>query len=244
MDTATLFPIPQTKRCAKCREFKPLNAFGNYKRTTDGKRWECKLCRKTRYENNRETILSGQAISRANRTEEQRRAKKAKDAADFKVHQQERQASNRRKRAENPEKFFQYDLNYRVKNSTHLKALRVIWKKENRARLQALEARRRARKANAPLNDLTPAQWEEVLTAFNHRCAYCPPDCKECKKKAHILTQDHVTPYARNGSHTLWNVVPACGRCNSRKRDRKALTAVQPLLLTIAPSKPLKKKKR
>ncbi len=33
------------KVCSTCRESKPLDAFGNYKKSPDGKRWQCKQCR-------------------------------------------------------------------------------------------------------------------------------------------------------------------------------------------------------
>lgn len=41
-------------------------------------------------------------------------------------------------------------------------------------------------------------------------CAYCgdPAD-----------TWDHITPVVQGGVTDLWNIVPACRSCNSRKRD-------------------------
>jgi 5-methylcytosine-specific restriction endonuclease McrA len=96
---------------------------------------------------------------------------------------------------------------------------------------KARVGRRRARKAGAPVNDLTAEQWQTILVAFRYRCAYCPPTCWRCKKKKHKLTQDHVTPYAHNGSNTLWNVVPACRSCNAKKHTGPPLKPVQPLLL-------------
>jgi len=92
------------------------------------------------------------------------------------------------------------------------------------------QARRKARLLNAPLNDLTKEQWREIKAAYDYRCVYCG------HKQAH-LTQDHITPLARGGSHTLANVVPACGSCNSRKRLGSPIVPVQPLLLTIATKK-------
>lgn len=104
----------------------------------------------------------------------------------------------------------------------------------------AMTRRRRALKAGALVNDSSDAQWQEVLGAFGHRCAYCPPGCKACKAKMHKLTQDHITPFDAQGSHTLHNVVPACQTCNSRKHTKPAPAMIQPLLLTLAPSKPSK----
>jgi 5-methylcytosine-specific restriction endonuclease McrA len=42
--------------------------------------------------------------------------------------------------------------------------------------------------------------------------------CQYCGKKAESI--DHVVPRSRGGAHTWENVVAACSRCNSSKRDR------------------------
>ena len=84
--------------------------------------------------------------------------------------------------------------------------------------------RRRARLLDAPVNDLTPAQWEDIKNTFNHRCAYC-------KRKMKRLTMDHITPLIKGGSHTMQNVVPACKSCNSKKQAGAPPVPVQPLLL-------------
>lgn len=107
----------------------------------------------------------------------------------------------------------------------------LAWQAAHPAEMTARYRRRRARKRQAPVIDLSTAQWLEIQVAFSHRCAYCG---KRCKGK---LTQDHVTPYAHNGAHTLWNVVPACASCNSHKHAGPVPVAVQPLLLTLAPAK-------
>lgn len=89
----------------------------------------------------------------------------------------------------------------------------------------ARQARRRARKAKTPLNDLTAEQWATLQDTFQHRCAYCT---KRCKGK---LTKDHIIPLSQGGSHTLGNIVPACRSCNSKKYVGPPLKPVQPLLL-------------
>jgi 5-methylcytosine-specific restriction endonuclease McrA len=89
------------------------------------------------------------------------------------------------------------------------------------------------------MNDLSQEQWVEMLVVFGYRCAYCPLDCRDCRYKRHELTQDHVTPYAHHGSHTLWNVVPACESCNKSKWMKGVPAPVQPMLLTISKPKPV-----
>jgi 5-methylcytosine-specific restriction endonuclease McrA len=90
----------------------------------------------------------------------------------------------------------------------------------------------RAHKASAPLNDLTGAQWKEIKAAYGHRCVYCG-------RKMLKLTMDHITPLSKGGSHTVSNIVPACQSCNSAKNNRQAQRLIQPLLFTIASSKPM-----
>lgn len=42
--------------------------------------------------------------------------------------------------------------------------------------------------------------------------------CQYCGKRAESI--DHVVPRSKGGEHSWENVVAACGRCNSVKRDR------------------------
>ena len=50
-----------------------------------------------------------------------------------------------------------------------------------------------------------------VLARDGNMCQYCGAGAE---------TVDHVVPRSRGGSHTWDNVVAACRRCNSIKRDR------------------------
>lgn len=111
------------------------------------------------------------------------------------------------------------------------------WSAAHPDNIRTYQSRRRARKAAAPMNDLTAEEWTAIQAAFDYRCAYCPPTCHACKSHTHVLTQDHVTLFAHNGSHTLWNVVPACVSCNSKKGTGSVLRPVQPLLLVLPAQK-------
>lgn len=93
--------------------------------------------------------------------------------------------------------------------------------------MRALKRRKQARRRGAPIHDLTAAQWREIKAAYGYRCVYC-------KRKMQRLSQDHITPLSKGGSHTRSNVVPACVSCNSKKYNGAVLCPVQPLLLTIA----------
>lgn len=114
-------------------------------------------------------------------------------------------------------------------------ALRELWRKAAKAFSIAHPGsdteqtrRRRAKVLGAPISDFTPAQWKEMQAAYDHRCAYCR------KRAKGRLTQDHLTPLSKGGSHTASNVVPACRSCNSKKNDGAVLNPVQPVLLLLA----------
>jgi 5-methylcytosine-specific restriction endonuclease McrA len=76
------------------------------------------------------------------------------------------------------------------------------------------------------MNDFTEAEWQAMKAHYNHRCAYCG-------KRQKRLTQDHITPLSKGGSHTATNIVPACRSCNARKGTRPPLRPVQPLLFAL-----------
>ena len=127
---------------------------------------------------------------------------------------------------------------HRAERIAYAKAWRAANPHYNRNRLRANPEMgrqyvrdRRASKRNAPICDITPAQWLEIQAAQNHRCYYCG---KRCKGR---MTQDHITPLTKGGAHTLHNIIGACALCNSMKQAGPPPTAVQPFLLTIAPAR-------
>lgn len=60
---------------------------------------------------------------------------------------------------------------------------------------------------------VTTGEWAGILTRYGNRCAYCRTDGVP-------LTQDHVVPLTKGGTHCAANVVPACCPCNTRKNNR------------------------
>jgi 5-methylcytosine-specific restriction endonuclease McrA len=92
--------------------------------------------------------------------------------------------------------------------------------------VRAMQQRRRALRNGAPRSDLTAAQWTAIKAHYSYRCVYCGTKPKR-------LTQDHVTPLSKGGSHTVSNIVPACRSCNSRKGTGGPIVPIQPLLLSI-----------
>jgi HNH endonuclease len=98
------------------------------------------------------------------------------------------------------------------------------WTQANPEKAALYRARRKAKSASAPYNDFTAKQWRTMVELLNHCCVYCD-------RQMQRLTMDHLTPFIAGGSHTLWNILPACLSCNSRKQAGPVLQPVQPFLL-------------
>lgn len=224
--------LPPLKQCRNCKAFFPRTLVFFHKDTTrkDGLQYLCKPCQ------NAATLVSHRKNIEKHR---------ARVRAYYASHKEELAASQRAKVAANPEKARAYSKamyqKHIEKRRAHLrhrrKTQREVILAQNRRYLARhpgrgaeFSQRRRARTKHAPVNNLTAAQWAEIKAAYGHRCVYCG-------SKGHQLTQDHITPLSRGGSHTVSNIVPACRSCNSRKYIGDVLTPIQPLLLTIVPGR-------
>lgn len=93
-----------------------------------------------------------------------------------------------------------------------IKARQRAYSKTERFRFNQNNAKHRRRQAERD-GDFTFEQWQSILAAHDHRCAYCGIDGP--------LTIDHVRAISRGGKHTAANIVPACQPCNLRKGNRE-----------------------
>lgn len=75
-----------------------------------------------------------------------------------------------------------------------------------------LSSNRRAEKRGVKVA-FTVEDWEYLLEFHGHSCAYCGELTDQ-------LTQDHVIPLCKGGSHTKENIVPSCKPCNGRKGSK------------------------
>jgi 5-methylcytosine-specific restriction endonuclease McrA len=113
--------------------------------------------------------------------------------------------------------------NYKVRKRAELARKQREYHQRHPEISEQNDLKRRMRRKQGR-NDLTRAQWEVIKASYKFRCAYCG-----CKPKR--LTRDHIIPLALGGEHTMSNIVPACGPCNSKKWIKGPLVPVQPLLL-------------
>lgn len=60
---------------------------------------------------------------------------------------------------------------------------------------------------------VTRDAWRDLKRKYGGCCAYCG-------RKTVLLQQDHIIPISKGGMHTIGNIAPACGPCNTRKGDK------------------------
>lgn len=224
-------PSP-TKPCSLCQETKPRDAF------TPGHN-QCRAClaakAKARYWQNPAQERINSKNWRRKNSEKCRAMRRKWD----RENPEKRRASCRKWNHNNPDKINANSRKWRHNNPDKVRAKSKQWhhanpdkvragikqwQRANPDKVRANKQKRRARLANAVMNDFTAAQWREMLDAYGHRCVYCG-------RKMQRLEQDHIIPLSKGGNHTKANIVPACRSCNSKKGTGAPLVPVQPLLL-------------
>ncbi len=201
------------KRCPKCERMLPLDAYHRCKRNRLGVAVYCKEC-----------IVAVNAYYRVKRADVEREYRREY----YLSHREQLREYGARHYRENTEYVKERDRAYRVANVERRRDLNRAyreenadtlneycrqWRRENAPRANQYKKNRRARIANANVNDFTPTQWESMLAYYDFRCGYCGASLKP-------PTQDHMQPLSRGGDHTESNIVPCCARCNSRKHDK------------------------
>lgn len=109
----------------------------------------------------------------------------------------------------NAEKNREYARRWAQENPERNRARANAWQRQNPDRVRARQNARRARERAAP-GVYTHVEWKARCDQVGGCCFYCGATGK--------LTVDHVVPLARGGSNSIDNIVPACSRCNCRKR--------------------------
>jgi len=71
---------------------------------------------------------------------------------------------------------------------------------------------------NSIVGSHTDTEWSALIRQWKWRCFYCArPVCKNSVDPDGEVTKDHQLPISRGGSDFIWNIVPACFRCNTLK---------------------------
>lgn len=197
-----------SKRCTGCGQLKELEAFSKNATGKLGRRSRCKECA-DRAE--RARYASQPEANRA-RTVARRDERRARYLAQ---EPEKRNARIRAWRLAHPERDRANMTAWHEAHPTYRATSYRKWMREHPDEAKAHDARRRARKLNAPGRGVTADDLRELKATSLGLCAYCLRQRK--------LTVDHVEALARGGAHDPSNLVMACQPCNSRKRDRGVL---------------------
>lgn len=191
-------------RCAECGQVKS-DTDRQYRQANAERIAEAKAAS---YQAQRSVILLKAAERRASRTESELIAA-AEYQRQWRVKNAQRIAERKKARAAESREVRQ---RYVEVNREVIRAREIAYREANPEKRRTWEAVRRARLQRADVRIVTERQWHRVLLAYNNRCAYC--GC------VGTMTQDHVIPLVRGGRHSIGNLVPACGPCNSSKNSR------------------------
>jgi 5-methylcytosine-specific restriction endonuclease McrA len=134
------------------------------------------------------------------------RAKNAKRMREWRAHNKEWVAKDNQKRyAQNREAILKQKRDYyqrvvKARDATPEGRLKDLNRKHLRRSLQGGVI-------------ISMDQWNAILSAHNHACAYC-------QRNDRSLEMDHVIALTKGGKHCPTNIVPACKPCNSSKGNR------------------------
>lgn len=197
------------KRCPKCRETKPLNAFSRDKSKKDGRCSHCKACQSEYHIANAEHNRARNRAYNAANADSLREYKRAWHAANPEKYREYKRAY----RTAHPRKNREYKRAWNAANADHIRehnrVRRAIYPEIHRAQFH----RRRARlKANG--GNVTAHELRLLRATQGGYCAYCQ------HFHGPRLTIEHIIPIDQGGMHEAGNICLACPRCNYNKQDR------------------------
>jgi hypothetical protein len=176
-----------TKRCSKCGIIKPITEFYKDKFTKGGMNSRCKECMRIYHHEY------------------------------YKRNLERRREWQREYYEENEEKIREYRHKYRLKNIEKYREGNRRYERTAKGKFtrKRLAHARRSLKENNE-NDLTEAQWIEILKQQKNRCNLCGKPFT----KRRFPTQDHIISVLYGGGLSSDNVQALCLSCNCRKREK------------------------
>jgi hypothetical protein len=103
---------------------------------------------------------------------------------------------------------------WKRKNRKKVTKIHRSWRHRNVAKVRMwrrVNMRRRGGRMKS-IGDVNSQRFFALCVVQRFRCWWCG------KKKS--LGMDHIIPVAKNGIHTMSNIVASCSMCNSIKKDR------------------------
>ncbi len=192
------------KQCPSCKEIKLFSEFEIDKRRPHGIASQCKLCRKAKYYS-----FANEKIRL--REEQRRRAKGMKPRAE--------PSENTKRRKERKGQRLRNRQNSNLPKLSKKDRDR-LYRQSPQGKLTQFRAKAR-RRARGGKHNLTPTEWNSLLTRFNNCCVYCGTSDN--------IVKDHFIPLVLGGQTTVNNIVPACRLCNQSKYSHHPIDWCLPL---------------
>lgn len=187
--------MSELKKCPKCKQFLPLDAFGKNKGTKDGLQVYCRKCCSIRDKQFKE------------KHPDRKREFRNKYYQEHKDHIKE---YDKKYRETHKEHIKEYMQTYREEHKEEIREYKKQYQKEYYKTEQGKAAQHKHRAKKKNINDsFTSSEWLELCAEFNNKCAYCGIERN--------LTPDHVKPLNKGGENNINNIVPACIACNLEK---------------------------
>ncbi len=181
------------KTCSKCKQISSLENFCRNKNLKDGLSAWCRECQKR---STKLWILNNpEKAKQASRNWRHRNPEKYKTSL----------AQSRSKRKD---EIKEYNRLYLVNNREKVNELQRENARRNPERSKNNNAKRRARKKDCQTYFISK---RELLKLYGSPCFVCG----SIKR----IQLDHVIPIARNGNHSIGNLIPLCQKCNASKHD-------------------------
>lgn len=108
---------------------------------------------------------------------------------------------------------------YRKQHPEIQRAHNIRWHKKNPVLARFHRNRAKARAYGASGNH-TLQEWLDLKKKYLYCCLACGMKEPFTDQKVQHLTEDHIVPLSRGGSHDIDNIQPLCFRCNNGKRTK------------------------
>ncbi len=197
------------KTCTGCKEVKPLTEFNKEGSKADGSpryKSRCKSCISVRERESRERGKARQRLTLVRELPDQDHIRPSRRKAEYlcdcgKTH-------------------IAYKSHVKVGNTSScgckkIELLTTHGQADHPLYHKACSANTTAKHYGQP-DRLLPVQVEQLFDQHGWSCYYCGIQSTDTS----VLTLDHVVPFARGGTNTIQNCVPACASCNSSKCDQ------------------------
>lgn len=195
-----------TKTCSKCGIPKELEHYNIASSGKYGRSAVCKVC-KRKIDSEYRATHKEEIASKFKVYYKENREKRIKSSVAWKKKNPERGKANAdRWRENNRESDRKSKLDYYYRNPNYI----AEWRSRNPYKRRQYWESRRARKLGADLGDVTSESISQLFEYYGNRCL-------RCNRTDLPLTVDHIVPLSVGGTHSMDNLQPLCGSCNSKK---------------------------